>query len=202
MTVNDATGSGSRRRPDAAALALAALSGRPAGALSDDPGLTGLLAALAGEPRRMRDLVERLKQKRYRAKLVKRHYIPKGNGQLRPLGIPAVEDKLLQVAARRAPFAEWAKHAEVIAPRKTEKLDFFLNILYVLLEDVLLLAQHCGEIRNVDIRRDLEALASHVSFDWIRAAVKKTDELSGLVRRNIQKNIALDALVMELRRLG
>ena len=49
----------------------------------------------------IQDLVERLKQKRYRAKLVKRHYIPKGNGQLRPLGIPAVEDKLLQVAATR-----------------------------------------------------------------------------------------------------
>ena len=49
----------------------------------------------------IRDLVERLKQKRYRAKLVKRHSIPKGNGQLRPLGIPAVEDKLLQVAATR-----------------------------------------------------------------------------------------------------
>ena len=49
----------------------------------------------------IRDLVERLKQKRYRAKLVKRHYIPKGNGQLRPLGIPAVEDKLLQVAVTR-----------------------------------------------------------------------------------------------------
>ena len=50
MTVSDATGPGSRRRPGAAALALAALSGRPAGALSDDPGLTGLLAALAREP--------------------------------------------------------------------------------------------------------------------------------------------------------
>jgi len=49
----------------------------------------------------IRDLGERLKQKRYRAKLIKRHYIPKGKGQLRPLGIPAVEDKLLQVAATR-----------------------------------------------------------------------------------------------------
>ena len=39
------------------------------------------------------EVVERLKRKRYRAKHVRRKYIPKGNGQLRPLGIPAVEDK-------------------------------------------------------------------------------------------------------------
>src|SRR5215213_7091566 len=46
----------------------------------------------------IKQLVERLKRKRYRAKLVRRHYIPKGNGGLRPLGIPATEDKLLQLA--------------------------------------------------------------------------------------------------------
>jgi len=44
-------------------------------------------------------LVERLKQKRYRAKLIKRRYIPKGDGKQRPLGIPALEDKIVQKAA-------------------------------------------------------------------------------------------------------
>jgi len=106
---------------------------------------------------------------------------------------------LLHVAANRAPFALWVKHAEALAPRKTEKLDLLLNVLYVLLEDVLLLAEKTGEIRNVDIQKDLQALASHVSFDWIRAAVKKVDDLGEQVLRNIQKSIALDALVVELR---
>ena len=44
------------------------------------------------------ELVERLKGKRYRAKLVQRRHIPKGGGKMRPLGIPVLEDKVVQRA--------------------------------------------------------------------------------------------------------
>jgi DNA polymerase III subunit delta' len=107
--------------------------------------------------------------------------------------------KLLEVGAGSAPFAEWLKHSEWIAARKTEKLEYYLDVLYILLEDVLLVQQRAAGLRNPDTRPQLEALAARVSFEWVRTAVKKVDELVELLRRNIQKGIALDAFALELR---
>ena len=42
------------------------------------------------------DLIHRMKNFSYKPKPVKRTYIPKANGKLRPLGIPSYEDKLVQ----------------------------------------------------------------------------------------------------------
>jgi group II intron reverse transcriptase/maturase len=47
------------------------------------------------------DLVARLKAKQYKPKPVKRVYIPKPNGGKRPLGIPAIEDKIVQMAIKK-----------------------------------------------------------------------------------------------------
>jgi len=50
--------------------------------------------------RRIKDLHERIHRGAYRAKPSKRSYIPKPEGGMRPLGIAALEDKIVQQAAR------------------------------------------------------------------------------------------------------
>lgn len=105
---------------------------------------------------------------------------------------------LLRVAGGLDSFGAWMKHSESIAARRSEKLERYLEVLFILLEDVLLLSHGMAHIRNEDVRARLEPVARKVSFEWLRAATLRADELSTLVRRNIQKSIALDAFAAGL----
>jgi DNA polymerase-3 subunit delta' len=105
---------------------------------------------------------------------------------------------LLKAASGADTFGAWLKHSESIAARRTEKLDSYLEVLYMLLSDVLRITEGVPAGRNADIGNELKAVAARVSFDWLRRAVEKVDELVELVRRNIQKSIALDAWAVDM----
>ena len=106
---------------------------------------------------------------------------------------------LLKVAGGMEPFGSWMKHSDSIAARRSEKLESYLEVLYLLLGDIARLEHGASGVRNRDVEGDLRALAAKVSFDWLRAAVQRVDALVELARRNIQKPLALDALAVELR---
>jgi DNA polymerase-3 subunit delta' len=106
---------------------------------------------------------------------------------------------LLRAASGLDPFGAWLKHSDAIAARRSEKLESYLEVLYALLEDLVRLTNAPGSIRNDDLREELETLAGSVSFEWLRLAVTKVDELVDLARRNIQKQLAFDAFASELR---
>jgi len=74
------------------------------------PGIDGVSwAEYAGNlDENLTDLLDRLRTGRYRARSVKRRWIAKaGSKKLRPLGIPIVEDKIVQHAVKRILEAIW-----------------------------------------------------------------------------------------------
>ncbi len=75
-----------------------------------------------------------------------------------------------------------------------------LEALYSLLADLLELVAVPShpQLRNPSLRKELTALSARVNADWVARAVQGVDQLSSRTRRNINRQLGLDALGISL----
>ena len=74
------------------------------------------------------------------------------------------------------------------------KTSALLRTLGLVLEDLLLLTAGTPElVRNVDIRAELERFAGGITFAWIERASRGLDGVTSGMRRNLLRNLSLDA---------
>ncbi len=105
----------------------------------------------------------------------------------------------LECGAGLIPFSEWVQRSENFNNRKTEKLELYLKIAYGLLEDILRVRHDRTAVRNRDLQSAIERIGSAVNHRWMAKAVEQFDDLVIMVRRNIQKTLALDSVIIILR---
>ena len=78
--------------------------------------------------------------------------------------------------------------------------EILLEMVYTVFTDLLELShnpRHCA-LRNPDLRQELERIGARADLDWFRGAVFHLDQLHGRLRRNINRNLGLDAMAVSL----
>jgi DNA polymerase-3 subunit delta' len=80
-----------------------------------------------------------------------------------------------------------------------QKTTALLRGIALLLEDLLLLQAGTPELlRNIDIRPELERIAQSITFPWIERASQGLDHVQSGLRRNLLRNLSLDAYATHL----
>jgi DNA polymerase III subunit delta' len=108
--------------------------------------------------------------------------------------------RILERAARGEGFAQLFAGTAALAKDRDSSFDEQMHIFYGLLSDLLELSSGIKQpvLRNLPLTKELEALSKIVSPTWIMRAVAGFDELHDGVRRNLNRQIGLDALAASL----
>lgn len=83
-----------------------------------------------------------------------------------------------------------------------ERFEFSLDILYSLLTDILYTKVNTADLgfRHPDLQSELQQLGGQISWQWLNQAVGHLDRIEGWQRRNINRQLALDAWALGLAR--
>jgi len=102
-------------------------------------------------------------------------------------------DWLASAAAPKTNFEDLMARTEALA-KGEDSLEVVVGVLYSLLEDLIQLSAGRPALRNVEMESQLRPLALRLDWNWISRTAARLDELQRNLRRNVNRQLALEAL--------
>ena len=108
--------------------------------------------------------------------------------------------RILDRSARAEGFAQIFADTSALAKDRDTSFEDHLQVFYGLLGDLLELTSGAKQpvLRNAHLSRELEALSKVVDSSWVMRAIAGFDDLHSGLRRNLNRQLGLDALVASL----
>jgi DNA polymerase III subunit delta' len=108
--------------------------------------------------------------------------------------------KILERAARGQGFAQLFAETSALAKDRESSFEDQISVFYGLLTDLLEITSGVKQpaLRNPPLAKDLESLANSIDSRWVMRAIAGFDELCVGARRNLNRQLGLDALAVSL----
>lgn len=108
--------------------------------------------------------------------------------------------RILERAAQGQGFSQLFSDTSALAKNRDSSFEDHIGVFYGLLTDLLELTSKLKEpvLRNAPLAKELQSLATSVNSAWVLRAIAGFDELYAGARRNLNRQLGLDALAASL----
>jgi DNA polymerase III subunit delta' len=108
--------------------------------------------------------------------------------------------RLLERAAQGHGFSQLFAETSALAKDRESPFEDLLAIFYALLTDLLEITSDAKSpsLRNPHLSKELTALAGNITSEWVMQAINGIDEIAAGSRRNLNRQLGLDALAASL----